>query len=158
MSIAAIRNAVVRFVAIPVEIAARARETMRDEFGHDLHVQHVAEPCRVCLRIPHEPEPMVLISYRPMPDSGPYAEVGPIFIHAGDCGRYSDEASFPAAFAARPLVVRAYSHGGEIVDAIVAPPGEGENAVRRFLDDPAVAEVHVRHTSYTCFDFKALRA
>ena len=148
----------VRFIAIPDDLAARVRATLRDDCGHVRVPRDVAAPCRVCLRVPSEPEPMLLLSYSPLADTGPYAETGPVFIHVRDCSRYSEESSFPADFAARPLVVRAYSHEGEIADALVAGPGEGEGAVRRFLQNRAIAEVHIRHTSYTCYDFKAVRA
>lgn len=51
----------------------------------------------------------------------------------------------------------AYSHAGEIVDATVAQPGGAVAAAMQFLSDDAVAEAHVRHVSYTCFDFKIVR-
>jgi len=131
---------------------------MIDRFGHQLHVQSVVAPCRHCLRIPLVAEDMILISYRALPDSGPYAEVGPIFVHARVCERYADVASFPRDFLSRSLVIRAYDIDGRIADAVVAQPGEAEPAAYAFLQNDAIAEVHVRHISYTCFDFKIIRA
>jgi hypothetical protein len=147
-----------RYVAIPEEIADEARETLRDRFGHDLQVVPERAPCRVCLRISEEPEDLILLSYQPMPDTGPYAEIGPIFVHAKRCAPYTEANVFPSDFVERRLVLRAYGHDGRIVDAVVAEPGAAPERAAALLDDPAVMEVHARHESYTCFDFKIARA
>lgn len=68
--------------AIPTRIADEARRSMIDAFGHQLHITTVQAPCRYCLRISPASEEMILMSYRVLPDTNPYAEVGPIFIHA----------------------------------------------------------------------------
>jgi hypothetical protein len=100
---------------------------------------------------------MILMSYQPLPDTGPYAEIGPIFVHAQDCRPYSDVETFPSDFAARPLVLRAYGYDGRITDARVAEPGQARSVAAEFLGRAEVAEIHVRHVSYTCFDFKIVR-
>jgi hypothetical protein len=146
-----------RYVPISIEIAERARRTLRDDFGHELEAFTTQAPCRVCLRISTQPERLILLSYRPLSDLNPYAEVGPIFIHERDCVPY-DAAMFPPDFQTRRLVIRAYDARGFIHDAIVAAPGEGERIAAAFLALPQVAEVHVRHDSYTCFDFAIVRA
>jgi hypothetical protein len=147
-----------RYVAIPHEIADEARRTGKDRFGHLVDALIERGPCRVCLRISKEPEEFLLLSYQPLADRNPYAEIGPIFIHARECEPYSAPDEFPADFAERQLVVRAYDRDGRIADAVVAEPGEAPAAAARFLSDSNIAEVHVRHTSYTCFDFKIVRA
>jgi hypothetical protein len=145
-----------RYVPIPKEITAEARRTLRDRFGHKLHVERNQGPCRSCLRISKEPEELILLSYQPLSDTNPYAEVGPIFIHARDCAPY-DSSVFPADFADRELVVRAYGEDGRIADAAVAPAGQASAVAEQFLRQERVAEVHVRHRSYTCFAFKIVR-
>jgi hypothetical protein len=146
-----------RIIHIPERVAAEARRTRTDAFGHHLKSYHGLEPCRVCLKISREPEDFLLLSYRPLPDRNPYAEVGPIFIHERECEPYGSPHEFPEDFRSRALVLRAYDGEGAIVDATVAAAGEGGRAAANFLDDPTVEEVHVRHTSYTCFDFKVVR-
>ena len=145
------------YLALPEEIATEARETMRDRFGHEVEAVRDTGPCRVCLRIADEPQDLLLLSYQPLPDTGPYAETGPIFVHAKRCEPYSDSATFPADFAQRRLVLRAYGHNGRIVNATVAEAGTAPDRAAGFLRDDAVAEVHVRHESYTCFAFKIVR-
>ncbi|HUA08850.1 MAG TPA: DUF1203 domain-containing protein [Candidatus Acidoferrales bacterium] len=144
------------YLPLPAEIAGEARRTLRDRFGHDLRVERNQAPCRSCLRIANEPEDLILLSYQPLPDRNPYAEIGPIFIHARACEPYA-AAEFPSDFRVRELIVRAYDRDGRIADALVAAPGEAEAACAAFLSRDEIAEVHVRHRSYTCYDFKVVR-
>jgi hypothetical protein len=88
--------------------------------------------------------------------TSPYAEIGPIFIHATACEPYSSDA-FPADFLPRSLILRAYDHEENIVDALVSQPGMAELDATTFLRNPTVAEIHIRHTTYTCYDFKIVR-
>lgn len=148
---------VLHYVPVPPEVAAEARRTMTDAFGHPLEIAEVAAPCRICLRIAKTPERMMLLSYRPLEDRGPYSEVGPIFVHAEPCEPYAELGSFPADFAERPLILRAYDREGRIAAAVSAQPGQAPREAERMLGDEAIAEVHVRHVTYTCFDFKIVR-
>jgi len=66
-----------RYLPIPDEIASEARATLRDRFDHRLKATTEAAPCRSCLEISREPEKLILLSYQPSPDLGPYAEIGP---------------------------------------------------------------------------------
>ena len=149
---------VLEYVPIPSQLAEEARRMMHDAFGHALRVQTTMAPCRLCLRISREPEQLILLSYRPLADTGPYAEIGPIFIHANGCEPYASSTTFPEDFLARSLVMRAYDADGSIVDAAIAAPGIGPEVAARFLSDSKIVEVHVRHTTYTCYDFKIVRA
>lgn len=148
---------ILQFVPIPQGVADRARRTMEDDFGHTLQIRSEQAPCRSCLRIPTSPEDLILLSYQPLPDRNPYAEIGPIFVHARDCNPYVNLDTLPEDFASRELVLRAYTNDGEISDAVVAAPGQAPALAACFLSDPNVNEVHVRHTSYTCYDFKIVR-
>lgn len=143
-----------QYLPIPEEIANEARETLRDRFGHTLQIVRDKAPCRVCLRISQEPEDFILLSYQPLPDAGPYAEIGPIFVHARRCSPYSDVEAFPQDFAERRLILRAYGGDGRIVDATVAEPGKAPARAAELLSRDDVVEIHARHESYTCFDFK----
>jgi Protein of unknown function (DUF1203) len=145
------------YLPIADEIAALARNTLLDGFGHQLHVERNQAPCRSCLRISKEPEDLILLSYQPLPDTNPYAEIGPIFIHAHECAPYRWR-EFPADFLERELVLRAYNLEGRIADAVVTAPGDAEGAASAFLANERIAEVHVRHRTYTCFAFKIARA
>ncbi len=153
-------KSLLRIVAIATGVAEQIRSSMKDDFGHDLRVQIVTDtaPCRHCLRIAGPGERVILFSYRPFPaDYGPYSEIGPIFIHADACDRYSREESFPADFAPRELVIRAYDEHHAICDAAIAPPGGALEQAATFLEDSRVRYVHARARTYTCFDFQIER-
>lgn len=150
-------NTKLRYLPIPAEIAGQARRTLTDRFGHRLHVTKTQAPCRQCLRISQEPEDLILLSYQPLPDTGPYAEVGPVFVHANPCEPYADAESFPQDFTQRPLVLRSYNAAGEIVESLVAPPGMAPRWAMHLFDELSAVEIHVRHISHTCFDFKIVR-
>ena len=145
-----------KYTPIPQDVAEQARQTLHDGFGHQLRIERNQGPCRVCLGFSKEPEDLILLSYQPLADTNPYAEIGPIFIHPHKCAPYGSRA-FPAAFLDRELVVRAYDADGRITDATVAAPGEAQAASAAFLANTDVAEVHVRSRSYTCFLFKVER-
>ncbi|HTU70639.1 MAG TPA: DUF1203 domain-containing protein [Candidatus Baltobacteraceae bacterium] len=145
------------YLPISDEVAHEARTSLRDRFGHTLRIERNQAPCRSCLRISKESEDLILLSYQPLEDRNPYAEIGPIFIHAHAC-RPHDARQFPRDFADRELVVRAYDREGRIADAAIAAPGTLETIAAAFLTDQHIAELHVRHRSYTCFDFKVVRA
>ncbi|MDQ6825641.1 MAG: DUF1203 domain-containing protein [Candidatus Eremiobacteraeota bacterium] len=151
-------SAAMQFVPIEKEIAEEARRTLRDRFGHNLCVQNTAAPCISCLRISPAPEALILLSYRPLADINPYAEIGPIFIHAQACQPYELLHVFPEDFLPRSLILRAYDYAGAIVDACISEPGNAEFHAGDFLKEPTVSEVHVRALTYTCFDFKITRA
>ena len=146
-----------KYTPIPEDAAEQARQTLRDAFGHQLRIERNQGPCRLCLGISKEPEDLILLSYQPLDDTNPYAEIGPIFIHPYACAPYRADA-FPPDFLDRELVVRAYDAGGRISDATVAAPGDAQAASEAFLADDNVAEVHVRSRSYTCFLFKVERS
>lgn len=146
-----------KYVPIPTDLAEQARKTLRDEFGHQLRVERNSGPCRICLRQSKEPEDLILLSYQPLSDTNPYAEIGPILIHPHACVPY-DMSAFPEDFLERELVVRAYNVEGRIADAVVAAPGDADRAASAFLENHDIAEVHVRSRAYTCFLFKAVRS
>ncbi len=146
-----------KYIPIPEDVAKQARQTLHDAFGHQLRVERNQAPCRSCLRISKAPEDLILLSYQPLSDTNPYAEIGPIFIHAHYCTPYNSR-EFPEDFLERELVVRAYGLNGRIADAVIAAPGQAEGAASTFLANDDIAEVHIRHRSYTCFDFKVERS
>ncbi|MFN2527891.1 MAG: DUF1203 domain-containing protein [Candidatus Baltobacteraceae bacterium] len=143
------------FKGMPTAIADQARATKTDAHGHALHVQDdQAAPCRHCLRITKRGEPVLLLSYNPFgADHGPYSEVGPVFVHADSCPAYTQTGVLPSDFRERELVMRAYNRDHAIEDSVISKPGEGEDIARRLFENENVAYIHVRHTTYGCFDF-----
>ncbi|MEU3604962.1 DUF1203 domain-containing protein [Streptomyces sp. NPDC035033] len=130
------------------------------------------EPLRCCLRRARAGERIALVSYAPLRRwaaatgavPGAYDEVGPVFVHAEDCGGPAPEA--PGAYPfARPGVLRTVRRydtsgrilGGRLLELPDAPGDAFEHALKEAFEDPAVALVHVRAVEHGCFLFEVRR-
>ena len=150
------------FAYLPIDdmIVRAVRETLRDAHGNALRVQESdgdTAPCRSCLRVTPRGTRLILFAHRPFATEGPYAETGPVFVHADACEPYRTRGVFPADFRARRLVFRAYDAGGAIHDATLADGVDAEGTLARQFADAAVARVHVRNPAWGCFDFAVER-
>lgn len=123
------------------------------------HAEGGRNPCRHCLELIAPGDAMLVLAYRPFAAPQPYAEVGPVFLHADACPRYRG-AALPAWFAQlTPALIRGY----DARDWIVYPTGavvSGADLADRahaILVDPAVAYVHVR-SQFNCFQVRIERA
>lgn len=134
----------------------------KDEHGNPLAAYPAKgwEPLRCCLRTAAEAEAVALISYAPFTARSPWAEVGPVYIHAEPCAGYPDSGALPADLRTGPRVLRTY-HADMSLDyddiTYVASGEDLEPALRDLLDRPGVAEVHVRASMSQCFTY-AVRA
>ncbi len=108
-------------------------------------------PVRCCLRDARPGEPIVLISVVPPGPAGAYAESGPVFVHAEDCGGPVDD-GYPDQWRSRTQVFRAYGAEGTIVGGAVVEPGDGqEDAAAHLFADPAVAFIQTRNVVHGCY-------
>jgi len=139
-------------VPLPSTIAKRAEpEEVRvhDEGG---------APLRCCLRDSRPGERLALVRVAPPGPTGPYAETGPVFLHADGCDGPED-AGYPAEFEARTQVLRCYGHDGRILGGEVAPAGSDHLALaERLLADEDVAFVHTRNVVFGCYMLTLRRA
>ena len=86
-------------------------------------------PCRHCLRPVAAGEPFLLLSHRPFPSPQPYAEQGPIFLHADACARHLPSAELPAMLASERYLVRGY--GGRRPHRLRLGPDRADGPNRR---------------------------
>jgi hypothetical protein len=145
---------------IAPEYLDRIRAQGVDDFGNRLEpttLEEAGAPLRCCLRDAKAGERVVLIAYRPSSIGGPYAEVGPVFIHAESCEGWSGD-SWPAGFAHRHQLLRAYDEAGHQVENIVVAPGEQMAGVEKLLARPEIAFLHSRNLLAGCFMFTVARA
>ena len=118
-----------------------------------------ASPCRHCLGLISPGQEMLVLSYRPFVLAHPYAETGPIFLHASPCKPY-DAITAPAWFDfLEPALVRGYGTDNWIRydTARVVAGREIDSACQAILADSSVAYVHVR-SKYNCFQCRVDRA
>ena len=107
-----------RFLALPTP-AVRAVQAGGADANGQLAERHVSDgdgnPCRHCLTEIAAGEPMLVLAWRPFPSLQPYAELGPIFLHAEPCSRW-DGAGVPAMLLGwERLLIRGYGHDDRIV-------------------------------------------
>jgi Protein of unknown function (DUF1203) len=151
----------VRYIPIEQDVVDRVRGTLRDDHGNGLEVWTAdsdGNPCRSCLRLTPAASRLILFAHRPFTTGGPYAETGPVFIHAEPCARYKRTGEFPPDFRARTLTFRAYDTQGRIHDATVADGVDAERILQRLFATDEVAVVHVRNPVWGCYDFRVERA
>ena len=145
-----------RVAALPADELERIRARGVDDFGNALEPITVTEPgtpLRCCLRDAEPGERVALIAYRPAAVGGPYAEVGPVFVHAEACAGYPDAARYPESFRARNQLLRAYDERGRQVENVIIDGPVAERAITDLLGRPGVAYLHSRNVLAGCYMF-----
>jgi hypothetical protein len=117
-------------------------------------------PCRHCLRQVAAGEHYLVLAYRPFPTLQPYAETGPVFLHARECGRAAEGGELPTMFAATPdYILRGYGADDRIVygtGGVVPTPAIPGRAIE-LLERPDVAYVHMRSARNNCYQLRIER-
>ncbi len=110
-------------------------------------------PCRHCLCDFREGEPYLVLAFRPFNSVQPYAETGPIFLHADACKRAAATPHPPAILSSDDYIVRGYDQDERIVYGTGGVVATQDIAARaeRLLADQRVAFVHVRSAQNNCF-------
>ena len=154
----------IRFVAMPSEQVLALQSGGADAYGQKPE-RFISDgdgvPCRHCLTRVAKGEPYLVLAHRPFPDDQPYAETGPIFLHANPCARFAGGDAVPEILTERPeFVMRGYnSHNRIVYESCSVVPGDRirEDAERQ-LDLPQVEYLHVRARASTCYQCRIDRA
>lgn len=118
-------------------------------------------PCRHCLTDIKAGEDYLILALRPFPSAQPYAEQGPIFLHADGCARHPDSAEVPAMFLEREsYLMRGYCSDDRIVYGTgkIVAPGAMTQAAQAMFADRRVDYIHVRSASNNCYQCRIDRA
>lgn len=153
----------IKFVALPLD-TVRALQAGGTDFNGQLPERRISDgagvPCRLTLRTVPAGEPYLILSYRPFPAPQPYAEVGPIFLHADSQERWPEGEAIPPALASPRYIVRGYGADDRIVygtGQIVETPAIPAKAAA-MLEDDRIAYLHVRSASNNCYQCRIERA
>jgi Protein of unknown function (DUF1203) len=114
-------------------------------------------PCRHCLSTVSAGEPYLILAYRPFGKVQPYAEVGPIFLHATPCDAYGDKEAIPdICLNGEARILRGYDRNDRIIYGTgkVVRPDDIAAYAEELLDDSTTAYVHVRSSTNNCFTFR----
>lgn len=146
-----------RFVAMPTAEARRFQNGEADAYGL-VPERRTSDgdgvPCRHCLKDVAAGEDYLILAYRPFPALQPYAETGPIFLHAGPCERAADVEAIPPMLAKRKAhLIKGYGADDRIVYGTgqVVTSGDLETEAAKVLDRADVAYVHVRSSVNNCY-------
>ena len=116
-------------------------------------------PCRSCLRDIAKGEAMLILAARPFPEPQPYAEVGPIFLHAEGCVPWDGEGIPPILTTSPDYLVKGYTADHRIrygTGAVVRAERLAVEVAARLTRDE-VAFVDVRSARNNCFQTRAVR-
>ena len=154
----------IQFVSMPTEEALAFQAGARDANGQAPE-RHVSDgdgvPCRHCQADVEAGAPYLVLAYRPFPRAQPYAEIGPIFLHAEPCPRYPLTGAVPPMFLSRErYLIKGYGRDDRIVygtGRIVASADVAE-AAASILERGGVTYVHVRSALNNCFQCRIERS
>jgi hypothetical protein len=147
---------------LPQSFLDRVRNEGLDDQGQPVRRLVSAEggePCRDVLRRARPGEALLLASFSPYAQEGPYKEFGPVFVLA----ERSDEPIVRDALALDGylrdrFVLRAYDRNEAIHDAAMVTPDEAPAAIERFFASAEVAFLQARFPVYGCFACRIDRA
>jgi hypothetical protein len=153
----------IRFLPMPTETATACWTGGKD--AYDLEPERQVSdgsgvPCRHCLRLVGAGEPYLILAHRPFPTLQPYAETGPIFLHAEPCKAHEPSQTMPPMLTSRDYIVRGYSAENRIVygtGAVVATP-EIPDYATTLLARKDVVYLHVRSARNNCYQCRVERA
>ncbi|MCD2181503.1 DUF1203 domain-containing protein [Rhizobium sp. GN54] len=151
----------VQFLPLPTETATAYWNGGPDAYGMTPE-RAVSDgdgvPCRHCLNSVRAGEAYLILAHRPFPDPQPYAETGPIFLHAAPCPAYAGP-GLPPMLESRDYIVRGYDDRDRIVygTGAVTPTGEIAGYAEALLERTDIAYVHVRSARNNCYQCKIVR-
>jgi hypothetical protein len=153
----------IHFTAMPTNAADSFRKGGVDAYGNAperMFSPGDGMPCRHCLGFIEEGEDMLVIAYRPFDTLQPYAETGPIFLHARDCRRYEAVEILPPMLTSPDYIVRGYGENDRIVygTGAVTPTAEIAARADALLQRPDIAYVHIRSARNNCYQCRVDRA
>jgi hypothetical protein len=151
-----------RFTALPTEPVRALQAGAPDANGQppeSVLATGGGNPCRHCLTMIEPGAPMLILAHRPFPAPQPYAEVGPIFLHAEACEQAVPGPDLPEMLAAPDYIVRGYGANDRIVYSSGGVVARERIAARaaELLADPAIAYVHIRSARNNCYQCRVER-
>lgn len=141
---------------------ARAFQSGAPDANGQVPERHISDgdgvPCRHCQRDVAKGEAYLILNYRPFGELQPYAESGPIFLHAEPCERYADVAEAPPMFFknGRRYLIKGYYANDRIAYGTgrIVEPKEMAEAARQILERADIAYVHVRSALNNCYQLR----
>ena len=117
-------------------------------------------PCRHCMKNVAAGDAYLVLAYRPFPELQPYAETGPIFLHADECERAADADALPEMLESSDYIVRGYGSDDRIVygSGGVLPTDHIAIRAETLFERDDIAYIHVRSARNNCYQCRIERA
>jgi hypothetical protein len=153
----------VQFKALPTAEVRRLQHGGPDAYGFTPERKTSdgdGVPCRHCLGNVAAGDDYLVLAYRPFPALQPYAETGPIFLHAEECERAPEEEALPDLFRqTRDYIVRGYGADDRIVygTGAVVPTADIRARAEALLARPDIAYLHMRSARNNCYQCRIER-
>ncbi|MBZ9694008.1 DUF1203 domain-containing protein [Mesorhizobium sp. CO1-1-9] len=153
----------IQFTALPTENVRALQRGGPDAYGRTPE-RKISDgdgmPCRHCLRNIAAGDVYLILAYRPFPDPQPYAETGPIFLHAQECERAVGTRELPEILDSPDYIVRGYGGDDRIVygSGGIIPTGAIAARAETLLEREDIAYVHVRSARNNCYQCRIERA
>ena len=153
----------IHFTPMPSDLARAYRVGDGDAYGlapEQCVSPGEGYPCRHCLGLIKQGDAYLTLAYRPFPSLQPYAETGPIFIHARECTGYNNADVLPPMLFSPDYIVRGYGYDDRIVygTGAVTETASITTRARELLERAEIAYVHVRSARNNCFQCRIDRA
>ncbi len=117
-------------------------------------------PLRCCLRDSRPGDQLVTVAWSPFPWRGPYAESGPVVLHAQDCGTPDRDDQVPTQFHGRRQILRPYGVDRRIAYdhcRFVEPDDDLSATIVELLDVEDIVFIHARNVPSGCYSFTVQR-
>ncbi|TPJ37371.1 DUF1203 domain-containing protein [Mesorhizobium sp. B2-5-13] len=153
----------IQFTALPTEDVRALQRGGPDAYGHTPE-RKISDgdgmPCRHCLRNIAAGDVYLILAYRPFPNPQPYAETGPIFLHAQECERAAGAGLPPEILDSPDYIVRGYGSDDRIVygSGGVIPTQAIAARAETLFEREDIAYVHVRSARNNCYQCRIERA
>ncbi|MEO7307738.1 MAG: DUF1203 domain-containing protein [Ferruginibacter sp.] len=154
-----------KIVPLSKEYAKKIRETLKDDFSHDV-IEQTAKgkgPCRVSLK-PFEvgKDVRLLLKHSPFEIDNAFNQPGPIFINKEEVEPYNDIYRFPPEIKADktnfPLSLIGYSRSQKMVFTKMVGDDDVDILISKIFDEHAKVEyLHARNAEACCFICKIER-
>ncbi|MDQ4038222.1 MAG: DUF1203 domain-containing protein [Actinomycetota bacterium] len=118
-------------------------------------------PLRCCLRDSAPGDELAIVAWSPFPWRGPYAETGPVVVHARPCDLSEGFDEVPAQFRGRRQILRPYGTDQRIAYdqvRLIEADEDLEAAIAELLAVEDIDFVHARNVLAGCYSFTIERA
>ncbi|MBZ9671980.1 DUF1203 domain-containing protein [Mesorhizobium sp. ES1-3] len=153
----------IQFTALPTENVRALQRGGPDAYGRTPE-RKISDgdgmPCRHCLRNIAAGDVYLILAYRPFPNPQPYAETGPIFLHAQECERAVGARLPPEILDSPDYIVRGYGSDDRIVygSGGIIPTDAIVTRAETLFEREDIAYVHVRSARNNCYQCRIERA